>query len=210
MSDPLILVTCFQPFGGSSRNASQEAVRLLPDRIASCRIERQLLPVLWDRAPIRLEELLDRLHPAALLAVGQAGPEPELRIERLGINLACGTDSAGVTRSETPLVPQGPAAYFSTFPWASMLRRLTAEGIPARCSFHAGTYLCNCILYLALHLAAARFPRLQAGFLHVPSLPEEGPYGLFSPERTAYALSVCLEEIAGSLLSPAADPAAKL
>jgi len=37
----------------------------------------------------------------------------------------------------------------------------------------AGTYLCNQVLYLALHWAAQQKQNIPTGFIHVPSLPEQ-------------------------------------
>ena len=45
--------------------------------------------------------------------------------------------------------------------------------IPNRYSFSAGAYLCNHVLYGALHLGATRFPEMKSLFLHVPYLPEQ-------------------------------------
>lgn len=45
-----ILVTGFEPFGGSSRNASWEAVSLLPETIAGHAVYRMRLPVCYGQA----------------------------------------------------------------------------------------------------------------------------------------------------------------
>ena len=40
-------------------------------------------------------------------------------------------------------------------------------------SLSAGAYLCNQVLYVVLHHIALKSPGARAGFLHVPSLPEQ-------------------------------------
>ena len=47
--------------------------------------------------------------------------------------------------------------------------------IPAVLSDHAGTHLCNQLLYLALHRGAAGGAGRRAGFLHLPVLPQQVP-----------------------------------
>ena len=71
------------------------------------------------------------------------------------------------------LAHDGPLAYRSQLPLASWAQQLRSAGIPAQVSFHAGTYLCNALLYLSLHLAQRRGLRTQAAFIlssarHVP------------------------------------------
>ena len=45
-----ILITAFEPFGGSPRNASAEVLRLLPDEISGCSVRKMLLPVIFGKA----------------------------------------------------------------------------------------------------------------------------------------------------------------
>lgn len=117
-------------------------------------------------------------------------------IERVGLNLCSGVDNTGkVEMHEEPIAYGAPAAYFSTLPYEAMRQRLEEGGIPVRYSYHAGLYLCNYILYYALHLAATSNPGMLAGFVHVPMLPEEGIKGM-PLETTARALFFCTEEIA--------------
>ena len=47
------------------------------------------------------------------------------------------------------------------------------QGIPARISNSAGTYVCNDLMYHLLHLLHTRFPQVRGGFIHVPYLPEQ-------------------------------------
>ena len=45
------------------------------------------------------------------------------------------------------IVPDGPAAYFSTLPIKRIVMRLMAAGIPAQVSNSAGTFVCNHVFY---------------------------------------------------------------
>ena len=48
---------------------------------------------------------------------------------------------------------------------------MKAAGIPAAVSHTAGTFVCNHIMYGALHFAATQQPSLKAGFVHIPYVP---------------------------------------
>ena len=67
-----ILVTGFEPFGGSSRNASWEAVSLLPETIARHAVYRMRLPVCYGQAGDLLVEMMRRIRPAVTLCCGVA------------------------------------------------------------------------------------------------------------------------------------------
>ena len=88
----------------------------------------------------------------------------------LDFNIA---DNAGNRVQDRPIAPDGPAAYFATLPVRVIKEQLCAAGIPAAVSNSAGTYLCNQVMYTALHWAANHKPTSQIGFLHVPALPEQ-------------------------------------
>jgi pyroglutamyl-peptidase len=105
-------------------------------------------------------------------------------LERVGLNVMDyrQPDNRGdVVRGE-PCVAGGPPAYWSTLPLPVILEALTAEGIPAYVSNTAGTFLCNYMLYTALHALAAAGCRIPAGFIHFPHLPSMvASHGLEEP-----------------------------
>ena len=173
--NPSVLVTGFQPFGGQQVNPSWLAVSRLPEEIDHTPIRRAELPVKWFAVLERLEALAEQYRPDILLLTGQAGGRDALCLERVGINLceARGADNDGLVLQDTPIFPEGPAAYFSNLPYRRMKEALDHAGILNRYSFSAGAYLCNHVLYGALHLGATRFPEMKSLFLHVPYLPEQ-------------------------------------
>ncbi len=172
---PSVLVTGFQPFGGQEINPSWLAVSQLPEEIDHTPIHRAELPVKWFAVLERLEALAEQYRPHILLLTGQAGGRDVLCLERVGINLceAKGADNDGLVLQDTPIYPEGPAAYFSNLPYQRMKQALDEAGIPNRYSFSAGAYLCNHVLYGGLHLCATRFPEMKVLFLHVPYLPQQ-------------------------------------
>jgi pyroglutamyl-peptidase len=84
--------------------------------------------------------------------------------------------------------------------WSAKLR---LRGIPAQVSYHAGTYLCNALLYWTHYFAERDGLPTQATFLHVPLEPVqvvESRRGLPSVPATmsAAALRCLVSEIAAA------------
>ena len=65
----------------------------------------------------------------------------------------------------------GPFAYRSTLPIKAMVAAMNERGVPAKVSNTASTYLCNQIMYTALHLVQEKGLETRAGFIHVPCSP---------------------------------------
>ena len=165
---PKILITAFEPYDIWTENSSWLAlVEYLKDSPASStlRIVTRRYPVNFQLAKERLaQDLSDNFDYA--IHLGQAPGSAAIRLEAYGINT--GGSSQDSNESFQPLVFDGPAAYRSTLPlgaWAKMLRE---QGIPAAVSYHAGTYLCNAVLYLSHHFAKKQQLQTQATFLHLP------------------------------------------
>lgn len=170
-----ILVTGFSPFGGERVNPSWEAVKRLPDRIAGAELVKLEIPTSFSRCGPAVEAAVEAHRPDAVLCVGQAGGRACVSVERVAINLAEAgiPDSDGDQPADQPIQAGGPDAYFSTLPVKAMAQRVRERGIPCQISYSAGTYVCNCVMYQTLHLAARRYPALRAGFIHVPYLHEQ-------------------------------------
>jgi pyroglutamyl-peptidase len=134
-----------------------------------------VLPVAARRAPKILLGLLDAHRPAAVLMLGEMRGSPCVRVERIAVNMLYATipDNDGVSLDEEPIDPAGPAAYWATLPAAATRDAVRKAGIPCVYSFSAGAYLCNQVMYVALHWSAAHSPKTKAGFLHLPSLPSQ-------------------------------------
>ena len=170
-----VLLTGFEPFDQDTINPSWEAVRLLDGVLLSddVRIVARLLPCAFAEAPARLTEFLAQLAPEMVIAVGLASGRADLSVERVAINLndARIPDNQGLQPIDTPVVAQGPAAYFSTLPIKAMVRAIKAAGIPASVSHTAGTFVCNQVFYCLQHALAGT--GVRGGFIHVPPLPEQ-------------------------------------
>lgn len=174
-----LLLTGFDPFGGSTLNPSwQVAQALHGQRMAGHQVVAAQLPTRFGDSLHVLRALLARHRPALVLCLGLAGGRGALSLERVGINIndARIPDNAGSQPIDTPVVPGGPAAYFATLPVKAMLRAVQRAGLPCEVSQTAGTFVCNHVLYGLAHLLAqgAGRPGARGGFMHLPWLPEQG------------------------------------
>jgi pyroglutamyl-peptidase len=121
-----------------------------------------------------------------VMCVGQAGGRSALSLERIAINIndARIADNAGQRPLDAPVVPGGPAAYFSTLPIKAMLRALQQAGVAAEVSQTAGTFVCNHVFYGLMHALATQrgFKGTRGGFIHVPYVPEQGAPNMPLPD----------------------------
>lgn len=170
-----LLVTGFEPFGGETRNPSQEiALALDGRRVGGHPVVGAVLPCVFGRSLAELRRLLRRHRPVVVLCLGQAGGRPDLTPERVAVNVndARIPDNAGAQPVDTPVVRGGPVAYWSTLPVKAIVAALRARRWPASVSHSAGTFVCNHVFYGLMH-ALRRSRTTRAGFLHVPFLPEQ-------------------------------------
>ncbi|MEN9939079.1 MAG: hypothetical protein RLZZ387_5658 [Chloroflexota bacterium] len=171
-----VLLTGFEPFGGARVNPSAEVVRRVSgEGVEGLRISTMVLPVDAERAPEMLAEALERLRPDVCLMLGLADGVAALQVERVAVNL-CDfriPDNAGSQPVDEPVVSDGPAAYFATVPVRSLQEAALGAGVPAELSLSAGAYLCNLVLYAALHYSDLHGLPTRSGFVHLPALPEQ-------------------------------------
>lgn len=168
-----LLITGFDPFGGETVNPSWEAVKLLPDAVGDYQITKMEIPTVFGLAAHRVLAAADEMKPDVILCVGQAGGRSAVTPEVIGINLqeARIPDNFRNQPVNTPVIPDGPAAYFSTVPVREMVNAIRSAQIPAALSYSAGAFVCNDVLYRLLHHFHGTATR--AGFIHVPYLPQQ-------------------------------------
>ena len=179
VSSPLsVLVTGFDPFGGSAVNPSWDAIHALDGRmVAGHRIVGGEIPTVFGASLQRLEALMEQHQPRLVICTGQAGGRPAMSLERIAINVndARIPDNVGAKPIDVPIVPDGPAAYFTTLPIKAMLQALLDAGVRAEVSQTAGTFVWNQTFYGLMHLLARpRWQGVRGGLIHVPWLPAQG------------------------------------
>lgn len=204
-----VLLTGFEPFAGSTLNPSAEAIELLRARpISGIHLMTRILPVVGGVAANEVRSAIDAASPDAVVLLGESGQATAITLERLAANLRDYrlADNAGSQVCDQPVVEGGPTAYFATLPVRVMQSAMHAVGVPAELSMSAGTFLCNEVMYAALHHIAERRLLTLAGFVHLPQLPEQvvgGGRGRGSMDRETVArgLIAGFEALAASFTS---------
>ena len=186
-----LLITGFDPFGGQAVNPSWGAVEQLPERIGDFVLCKLPIPTIFGEAAQMVLKKANAFQPDVILCIGLAGGRDAVTPERVAINIrdARIPDNRGYQPDGAPIVPGGPAAYFSTVPVKAMAEAIRAAHIPAAVSNTAGTYVCNDVLYTLLHHFDGTATRV--GFIHVPYIPEQGSPSL-PLEKTAGALTAAI------------------
>lgn len=202
MPQPSVLITAFEPFGEWRSNSSWQClVQFTRDLPAEPKIVTRLYPVDFAEARLRLARDLTANFDM-VLHLGQSTGRPLIELEMFGLNVG------GIPGSEAaafgPLEPDGPPAYRSDLPLHDWAAKLRLRGIPAQVSYHAGTYLCNAMLYWTHYLAERDGLPTRVAFVHVPLEPSQvvecGRHLPSLPSTMAATALRCLvSEISGEL-----------
>ncbi len=171
-----VLVTYFEPFGADTENASREAaLRSIPhlrnmDLPCEVEVATVMLPVVFASAGQVLAEAVERFHPDAVIAIGEAGGRSAItpELQAFNENIARIPDNAGAQPDGEPVIAGGPAIAASPVRVADITRAINGAGINAETSRDPGRYLCNNIAYRVVQLPV---PGL---FIHVPALRTVG------------------------------------
>lgn len=192
-----ILITAFEPFGGSLRNSSLETLHSLPDSYMNYEIVKLELPVIFDRCGEVLRKTAETVKPDAIICLGQAEGRNAVTPEyaALNVNYTTSSDNAGNAPALNPVVKDGPAAYLATLPVRELVDAMTEKGIPARISFSAGTYVCNNLMYHALHDTVGT--GVRAGFIHLPLSFDNGKGTPYLPPETLRESILTAVEVLG-------------
>ncbi len=150
-------------------------MKKLPDTISGAEIIKLEIPTVFHKSAEVTREAMLKHDVDYVLNIGQAGGRFDLTPERVAINLddARIPDNEGNQPIDVEIKADGAPAYFSQHPVKAMVTAIKQAGLPASVSNTAGTFVCNHIMYQSLYLAHSEFPKVKAGFMHVPFLPEQ-------------------------------------
>ena len=191
---PNILITGFEAFGGYKVNPSIEAARKLPSTISSFKLNVEEIPLRYEVIKETIVNLIEKYQPSFLLMTGQA-PRASISFEKVAINYAHVQKTAyncGAKPQHETLEKHGPMAYFSTLPIVELKNALLEAKIPTNISLSAGAFGCNQIFYHLMQFINNNEINIPAGFIHVPSLPEQ-VIGKNSPSMTLELIIHALE-----------------
>lgn len=164
------LVTCFEPFGGDTENASLASVRALAARWGDEGLEVlvEVLPVVFDGTAF--DAAVARCAPDLVLCVGEAGGRTAITPEARAVNemRARIPDNAGAQPDGEPVVAGAPEVREVRALAEAATDVLVAAGWAAITSDDAGRYVCNATAFRAYGL------EVPALFVHVPALRSAG------------------------------------
>ena len=170
-----LLLTAFDPFGGETINPALEAVKLVSEQLDTVTVIKLEIPTVFHKSLDILTEAIHTHQPDAVLCVGQAGGRPAITPERVAINI----DDAGIPDNDgnqpidQTIFSDGAPAYFATLPIKAMVAHIREQGIPAKISNTAGTFVCNHLMYGLLYTLDKYYPQTKGGFVHVPFIPSQ-------------------------------------
>jgi len=169
-----LLLTGFEPFLDHPINPTEKIVQTLQNKtIGNYEITAVLLPVDFEKGPMKIVEALREHQPDAVISLGLAAGRSVITPERIAINCRDGEpDNSGVVLEDAPVSVEGADGYFSTLPIRKFVNLLKENGFPAEISNSAGTYLCNNVMYMVLHELQKENKKIPAGFVHIPASHE--------------------------------------
>ena len=169
-------MTGFEPFGGSEINSSILACMKIDNSIIlEHSIEVSEIPLRYNDIKPIIVRLIKKIKPSIVICTGQS-PRHGISIERVAINIADVSKSAyncGTSPKNEILEKGAPAGYFTSLPIYQIKEDLEKNKIPVNISNSAGTYGCNQIFFHLMHFINEENLKIPAGFVHVPSLPEQ-------------------------------------
>lgn len=188
-----VLLTGFEPFGGSDINSSWETAYNI-GQLAISGVEMKIvqLPVSFIGSGKLIRKLLQTYKPDALVMLGQRGKGQNIDIERIAVNMmdSMNPDNDGFHPQEQPIINDGINAYFSNVPVKALKDALLKMDIPSKVSNSAGLYVCNCAYYNALSEIYEKGLSTKSVFVHLPKISDD-----FSIELLVKSIKKIIEEI---------------
>lgn len=192
-----LLLTGFEPFLNHSINPTEEIIHALNEKkIGDWQITGKVLPVDFHSTGKRMIEFIHSEKPDAIISLGLAAGRDRITPERIAINCNDGAkDNQGYEPDGEKIAENGPDGYFSTLPIKNMVQALKDEGIPAKISNTAGAYLCNHVMYQALHEINQQQWDIPSGFIHIPAshrLALHSNVPSFAQTDLHHAIEICI------------------
>ena len=171
-----VLVSGFEPFGGSAVNPSQLLVEALAkEKLDGVLLDAIVLPVEFDLSAQLLLKMIAETNPDFVVAFGQAEGRKAITPEKIAINLdnARIPDNSGDQRQNQVIDHNGADGYFTTLPVSEIISAINSAGLPAELSLSAGAFVCNHVFY-QLQKSLKDKPA-KSGFVHIPLVTQQGP-----------------------------------
>ena len=194
-----VLISGFEPFGGSDLNSSQLVLEAISkESLSGLELSAVILPVEFDKAARVLLSKVNDFNPEIIISFGQAEGRKAITPEKIAINLDSARipDNAGELRVNKVIVEAGADGYFSTLPIEKMVEAVKDCGLESEISLSAGAFLCNHIFYHLQHQLLER--EVKSGFVHLPLVNEQiAQY----PNQPSWALKDLVQGVRAAILS---------
>ena len=174
MAAKRVVLTGYEPWSHASENPTLALLDKARERnFADIELITLRVPVESERLGPLVDEALETHKPDIWISLGLFPGSPVVAVERTAANVMDFPvpDNLDVQPVDEPVYADGPFAYRSTLPIKAMVAAMNERGVPAKVSNTASTYLCNQIMYTALHLVQEKGMETRAGFIHVPCSP---------------------------------------
>ena len=174
MTAKRVVLTGYEPWSHASENPTLDLLDKARERnFADIELITLRVPVESERLGPLVDEALEAHRPDIWISLGLFPGSSVIAVERTAANVKDFPvpDNVEVQPVDEPVYPDGPFAYQSTLPIKAMVAAMNERAIPAKVSNTASTYLCNQIMYTALHLVQEKRLETRAGFVHVPCTP---------------------------------------
>jgi len=168
-----IIISGFDPFDKMKINPSMEVVKELKENeIEGVKIYPVVLPTVYGISSEILIEKIKEIKPDSVISLGLAGGRKKIFLERFALNIddAKTKDNKKIQRRGSVIAEEGPHAYVSTLPVADIVKTLHRYKVKAGISNFCGTFVCNHVMYSALHYIARNNLPVTCGFIHLPKL----------------------------------------
>ena len=194
-----VLISGFEPFGGSNLNSSQLVVEAISkESFTGLELFTVILPVEFGKAADVLLSKVKEIDPEIIITFGQAEGRKALTPEKIAINLDSARipDNAGELRVNKVIIEKGADGYFSTLPIEKMVEAVKECGLESEISLSAGAFLCNHIFYHLQHKLLES--GVKSGFVHLPLVNEQiAQY----PNQPSWALKDLIQGVKAAILS---------
>ncbi len=197
----MMVITGFEPFGNFKENPTEELAKYM----GSLGYESIIVPVTFHGAREAAERIIS-MEPEAVVSLGLAFGRNQISFEMVGINIMDSrqADNQGYRPRMERIYQDGPFSYQSTLPIVEIMEEMKREGIPSYISYHAGTYVCNTLLYSLLYNADKNGVNIPIGFVHFPAtekmaMERNVPYVEFKTMKKAVKI---IADVTSRLSSP--------
>lgn len=163
-----ILVTGFDAFGEHETNPTQKIIENhLVDQKG---VGAVVFNTSFKDSKEMLEKALMKFNPDVAIHFGVNARISHIAIERIALNImhARIPDNKQFQPLNQTISEKHPWVLESTLPTQAILNSLKDSDIPAEFSFHAGTYVCNYVMYLSLLKSISGALPGRSGFIHMP------------------------------------------